>query len=47
MILGMTKSEIGLVVFVFFLVYGAGFIGRFGAWIAGASPSKSGGQGES
>ncbi len=41
MILGMTKGEVGLVVFVFFLVYGAGFIGRAGAWLARATGGDS------
>lgn len=35
MILGMTRAELGLVVFVFLLIYGAGFLTRIGAFLGG------------
>ena len=38
MLFGMTRGEIGLVVFIFALVFGAGFVpragDRLGAWLA-------------
>ncbi len=33
MLLGMTRGEIILVVFIFALVYGAGFLPRLGEWV--------------
>ncbi len=33
MLFGMTRGEIILVVFIFFLVYGAGFLPRLGEWV--------------
>lgn len=35
MILGMTRAELGLTVFVFLLIYGAGFLSRLGKLIGG------------
>jgi hypothetical protein len=33
MIFGMTRGELGLVVFIFGLVYGAAWAPRFGRWV--------------
>jgi hypothetical protein len=35
MILGMTRAELGLTVFIFALIYGAGFLTRLGKAIGG------------
>lgn len=35
MILGMTRAELGLTLFIFALIYGAGFLSRLGKRIGG------------
>jgi len=41
MILGMTRAELGLTVFVFLLIYGAGFLSRLGKVIGGLTVRKA------
>lgn len=36
MLFGMTRGELILVAFIFFLVYGAGFLPRVGEWVGRA-----------
>ena len=42
MILGMTKGELGLTVFIFGLVYVANWVPRFGAWVGARLAGKGG-----
>lgn len=38
--LGMTYGEWGLTAFIFAVVYSAGFVGRFGAYVGGLFSAK-------
>ncbi len=40
MILGMTRAELGLTLFIFALIYGAGFLSRLGKAVGGLMVGK-------